>query len=98
MKLIALSSIVSILLCIFSFSKKNADEVSWIRINYLGYKPNGVKAAIWCSKENHNLKSFQLIDATTNKVVFNGNSGKAFGAYGPFNQTYRLNFSSFKKP
>ncbi|MGB5028854.1 MAG: glycoside hydrolase family 9 protein, partial [Chitinophagaceae bacterium] len=25
-------------------------------------------------------------------------AGKAFGAYGPFKQTYRLNFSHFKKP
>ena len=64
----------------------------------MGYKPNGVKVAVWCSKEKQSLKSFQLIDASSNKVVLTGNTGKAFGAYGPFVQTYRLNFSTFKKP
>jgi hypothetical protein len=98
MKLLASSSIISILLCLFSFSKKEVEQNSWIRINYLGYKPSGVKVAVWCSKENQDLKAFQLVDATDNKIVFNGNAGKAFGAYGPFVQTYRLNFSSFKKP
>ena len=34
----------------------------------------------------------------TKKFVISGNTGKAFGSYGPFKQTYRLNFSSFKKP
>src|SRR5436190_17416755 len=87
-----------VILSIFSFSKKDSEQATWIRINYLGYKPNGVKVAVWCSKENQSLKSFQLIDASSNKVVFTGNTGKAFGAYGPFIQTYRLNFSTFKKP
>ena len=32
------------------------------------------------------------------KLFIPQNAGKAFGAYGPFKQTYRLNFSSFKKP
>lgn len=97
MKLLVSFSVVSMLLFLFSFSK-HAKQNTWIRINYLGYKPNGVKVAVWCSKENENLKSFQLIDISNNKIVFNGSAGKAFGAYGPFVQTYRLNFSSFKKP
>jgi len=87
-----------VLLFTFSFSKKDSEQETWIRINYLGYKPNGVKIAVWCSQENHSLKDFQLIDATSNKIVFNGSCSKPFGAYGPFVQTYRLNFSSFKKP
>src|SRR5574337_837316 len=97
MKLLVSSSVLFVLLCLLSFSKKE-EQNSWIRINYLGYKPNGVKVAVWCSKKNQSLKSFQLVDATNNKVVFSGKAGKAFGAYGPFVQTYRLNFSSFKKP
>jgi endoglucanase len=98
MKLLVTFSIILTVLSWFSFSKKEFEKNSWIRINYLGYKPNGVKVAVWCSKENQNLKSFQLVDATNNKIVFNGNAGKEFGAYGPFVQTYRLNFSLFKKP
>lgn len=91
----------SILCCllvsgIISFSK--AEEQSWIRINQLGYTPDGIKVAVWCSKENKEVRTFQLIDAETKKIAFNGSAGKAFGAYGPFTETYRLNFSSFKKP
>ena len=70
---------------------------TWIRINLLGYKPTNTKVAVWCSKDTSALKNFELVDASTNKIVFTGNAGKDFGSYGPFAQTYRLNFSSFKK-
>jgi endoglucanase len=97
MKLLAPVSVIFVLLCTFS-SKKIPEQNTWIRINYLGYKPNGVKLAVWCSKEDQTLKNFQLVDAANNKIVFTGSTSKAFGSYGPFVQTYRLNFSSFKKP
>ena len=42
-------------------------------------------------------KYFQLVDAASHQIVFSGNAGKTFGSYGPFTETYRLNFSSFKK-
>lgn len=71
---------------------------TWIRINWLGYKPTSTKVAVWCSKDSPTIKSFGLVDASTNKIVFTGEAGKSFGSYGPFAQTYRLNFSSFKKP
>lgn len=71
---------------------------SWIRINQLGYPPNGIKVAVWCAKKDEKIENFQLVEAKTNKVVFKGDAGKAFGAYGPFIQSYRLNFSSFRKP
>jgi endoglucanase len=71
---------------------------SWIRINQFGYTPGGVKVAVWCSKDSQQLKTFQLVDAASKKFVFSAGTGKMFGAYGPFKQTYRLNFSSFKKP
>jgi len=70
---------------------------TWIRINLLGYKPTNTKVAVWCSKDTSALKNFELVDASTNKIVLTENAGKAFGSYGPFAQTYRLNFSSFKK-
>ncbi|HEU0068541.1 MAG TPA: glycoside hydrolase family 9 protein, partial [Nitrospiraceae bacterium] len=41
---------------------------------------------------------WQLVDAKSKKIVLSGSAGKAFGTYGPFTQTYRLNFSTFKKP
>ncbi len=73
-------------------------QTSWIRINQLGYTPTGIKVAVWCTKTTIGLKSFQLVDAVSKKIVFTAAAGKAFGAYGPFRQTYRLNFSSFKTP
>lgn len=73
-------------------------QKAWIRINQLGYKPASPKVAVWCSKDSASVTSFQLIDAETKKIVFSAKTSKAFGAYGPFRQTYRLNFSAFNKP
>ncbi len=81
----------------FSFAKKE-NEDQWIRINWLGYTPNGIKVAVWCSKDEAQISSFELVDSVSGKVVFTGKTGKSFGAYGPFTNTCRLNFSSFKKP
>ncbi len=79
------------------YSEKENPQ-AWIRINQLGYTPGGVKVAVWCSKEEKTIGSFQLIDAATHKVVMMGKTGKVFGAYGPFRSTQRLNFSFFKQP
>lgn len=87
----------SIILFCTSFNN-NENTKAWIRINWLGYKPGGIKVAVWCSKDLISIKDFQLINAVTNKVVFTASAGKSFGSYGPFIQTCRLNFSLFKKP
>src|SRR5688572_11797558 len=87
-----------LIILLFGFSGKMEDPSSWIRINQLGYQPNGVKVAVWCGKEELGISNWELVDAKSKQIVFNGNAGKAFGAYGPFKQTYRLNFSLFKKP
>ncbi|MBL7741720.1 MAG: glycoside hydrolase family 9 protein [Chitinophagaceae bacterium] len=86
-----------LLVPVIAFTEKQEIK-SWIRINQLGYTPGGVKVAVWCSKEQQAVSSWQLIDVETNKIVFSGKAGIAFGTYGPFAQTCRLNFSSFKKP
>src|SRR5256885_1487601 len=70
----------------------------WIRINLLGYKPSSVKVAVWCSKEKLRVDSFQLADILTGKIVFKGKVSRAFGSYGPFAETCRLDFSDFKNP
>lgn len=69
---------------------------SWIRINQLGYTPHGIKVAVLGSKVESSVESFQLVDANSKKEVFKSSAGKAFGKYGPFNQTYRLDFSLFQ--
>src|SRR5512146_554768 len=84
-----------ILVIIFSFKYKPGND-SWIRINQLGYTPGGAKVAVWVSKSNTLPNDFQLIDSGSSKVVFTASTGKSFGSYGPFTQSCRLNFSSFK--
>ena len=76
----------------------HAQETSWIRINQLGYPVDGMKTAVWCSKAGQKITVFELVDAVTQKTVFTHSAGKAFGAYGPFTESYRLEFSSFHKP
>ncbi|MCX6207641.1 MAG: glycoside hydrolase family 9 protein [Bacteroidetes bacterium] len=71
---------------------------SWIRVNLLGYPTKFIKVAVWCSKDKIALKDFELVNAANQQVVFKSSAGESFGAYGPFNTTYRLNFSSFQKP
>jgi endoglucanase len=95
-RLLLFCLVLSFALLQASFSEREI-TAAWIRINQLGYKPDGVKVAVWCAKESASIKTFHLIDAATNKVAFTENAGKPFGSYGPFTQTYRLNFSSFKK-
>src|SRR5688572_29527319 len=94
-------SIAAIIL--FAFTTKQEETNSWIRINQLGYQTGGVKVAVWCSKQELGISDpiaigWELVDASSKKIVYSSKPGKAFGAYGPFKQTYRLNFSAFKKP
>jgi endoglucanase len=76
----------------------SAQTTSWIRINQLGYQPQSSKVAVWCSKDKENITSFQLIDSATQKVAFTAKASQPFGTYGPFQQSYRLDFSTYKTP
>ncbi len=69
----------------------------WIRINQLGYAPASPKVAVLAAKQKITVTGFELLDAVTNQTVFKGNAGKSFGKYGPFEDTYRLDFSVFNK-
>ena len=87
------------LIAIGFVSFRNFNETTaWIRINQLGYTPNGIKVAVWCSKSNEKISTFSLVDSTSGKIVYTHSSLQNFGAYGPFENTYRLNFSLYKKP
>jgi hypothetical protein len=86
-----------ILVALFGSLRVPDPPASWIRINWLGYKPGSIKIAVFCSKDNETISEFELLDSAGEKV-WKGPSGKPFGEYGPFQQTYRLNFSAFKKP
>lgn len=71
---------------------------AYIRINQLGYLPSGVKAAVWGSLSEEAISDFQLVDFTNGEAVFSAPAGKPFGSYGPFAQTYRLDFSPYTRP
>ncbi len=79
-------------------SAHSPEPASWIRINQLGYRPGDVKVAVWCSKGLGSIASFQIIDAADGKPVFRAEAGESFGSYGPFMQSFRLDFTAFKRP
>ena len=90
-----------ILIClplIFVFFSFHVEPESWIRINLAGYKPQGIKVAVWGCKELTTIRDFELVDKSSGKVVYKGKAGKSYGAYGPFAQTYRLHFTTFTTP
>jgi hypothetical protein len=87
-----------VLSIVYAFKSSREPSQSWIRINQIGYLPGSKKAGVWCSKEAITISNWQLIDAQTKKIATSGKAGKAFGAYGPFVQSYRLDFSHFTKP
>ena len=81
----------------FAYQPLKAADNAWIRINLLGYKPASIKVAVLGSKADMNVKTFQLLRASDNRIVFEGTVGKDFGAYGPFTHTFRLDFTSFRE-
>src|SRR5690606_19032821 len=94
-----LGALVLILLMNGCFlARNNSSPTAWIRVNQLGYTPEGVKVAVWGTKEEKSINHFTLTDAATGRTVYEGEAGNEFGSYGPFKQTYRLDFSSFSKP
>lgn len=82
---------------LFSFRYSN-ETGSWIRINQLGYTPAGIKVAVWCGKGSAEISTFNLVDEANGKIAFTQAASKNYGAFGPFENTYRLSFSSFKIP
>ena len=71
-----------LLLPVVSFSQKTD---TWIRINQLGYKPQGIKVAVWCSKGEKGIHKWQLVNAVTGKIAYSGAAKNDFSGYGPIN-------------
>lgn len=88
----------AVFLLLFTLIGYRSSGQSWVRINQLGYSINSVKTAVWASKDTPVPLKFELTDASTGNIVFTSKTGKAYGAYGPFSQTLRLEFTSFAKP
>ena len=70
---------------------------SWIRINQLGYLPQSVKVAVFISDEPLKLGEFQLVDAASEKIVYDGLPVVYDGAKWGMKGAARLNFSCFSK-
>jgi endoglucanase len=85
------------LLCT-AVSLSDAAAQQYIRVNQLGYQPAKTKNAVWCAKNAAEAPAqFWVLDAKSRKVVWQGKASKDFGAYGPFSQTCRLDFSGFRQ-
>ena len=92
--------IVLLLLALFTLSHRTPAEEknAWIRVNLLGYKPASIKVAVYGAKDNFSVETFRIVDALSGKIVHTATAGRSFGAYGPFTNTYRLDFSRFNTP
>jgi peptidoglycan/xylan/chitin deacetylase (PgdA/CDA1 family) len=69
-----------------------------IRINQLGYLPEGAKTAVFLSHEPISLKKFTLVDNLSGKTVFEGIPVPCNGEKWGQKSAYRLNFSSVVQP
>lgn len=84
--------------CCLSFiiiSYAQSQENACIRINQLGYASNSLKIAVYGSNKEISATRFELINTANNTIVFDATVGVNYGKYGPFNNTYRLDFSAF---
>ena len=72
-------------------------QTSWIRINQLGYLEQSIKVAVLISKDDLDIKYFEIYNSETGKSVYKSSNVKSFGKYGNFETSYRLNFSDFEK-
>ena len=69
---------------------------SFIRVNQVGYLPDGPKVAVVCSIEEEEVDSFSVVDED-GSVALEGPAERAPG-FGPCAVTHRLDFSSLRRP
>jgi peptidoglycan/xylan/chitin deacetylase (PgdA/CDA1 family) len=84
-------------LFIFCISMLSYGVDGWIRINQLGYLPNGSKKAVFISESPLQLKQFSIHDALTNEEIDVLTNITDKGQFQSFQSTYILDFSSFKQ-
>lgn len=74
-----------------------AQQRTFIRINQLGYLPNGPKTAVACSLDSITITSFTLQDSE-GKVVYGPRKAISSGSFAACKSTHRLDFSALRKP
>lgn len=92
-----MKAITTFLFLLLSINFIFAQQQSWIRVNQLGYLPEGKKVLVWVSKGDKKIKTFEVIDASSNKIVYRSKVNTIFGKYGPFAHGARLDISAVKK-
>ncbi len=68
-----------------------------VRINQIGYLPDGPKVAVVCSTDSTTIRSF-VVEDEAGKVVHGPRSVRPAGAFGPCMETWRLDFSTLRTP
>ena len=74
----------------------NGNEV--IRINQLGYLPQGVKVAVFLSDQSLFFKQFKLVENLTGQVIYEGVPSLADASIWGQKSAYSLDFSSVVRP
>jgi hypothetical protein len=75
-----------------------------IRVNQLGYLPNGPKTAVACLVSDSSVavqpppRLGYLVEDTAGRVIRRSREARSEGAFGPCAATYRLDFSSVRAP
>ena len=82
---------------LFLLSTLVTNGSSWIRINQMGYLPQSVKVAVFISDEPVENSQFQLVEAVSDKVVFESIPVTYDGTKWGMKSAARLNFSKFSK-
>src|SRR5690242_9671879 len=68
-----------------------------VRVNQLGYLPDGIKVAVACSLEKETVRSFTVTDSA-GRVVYGPRRAQPGGAFAGCASTARLDFSALTKP
>ena len=92
-KIVFLSIVLFISIKNFA-QQSNEDSQSWIRINQLGYLNNSIKVAVYISKDNSEVNSFEVYNTTNNELILKSKNVKKYREYGAFKNSFRLDFSA----
>lgn len=69
---------------------------AWIRINQVGYMPDGEKKAVLISESALNIDNFTIHDVLTNEKLAELKTVYSFGKFDRFESAFVLDFSLFK--
>ena len=77
--------------------EKNLFPAGYLRVNQLGYSPDGPKAAYFLTRQAITNESFQLVDENNAAPVMDITQIMDQGQYGSFDHLYVLDFSDWQK-